>query len=624
MVEKPRTPDEEPPRQTSGIGAESAPAPDATLGETISLGASPAAGGGIVETEGNRARAAEEALRAAERRFKSTVERVADGILVVDQQGKIRFTNPAGARIFGRPADELLESELGIPLVSGETTQVDLNTPVGTRVAELRIADTVWDEKDALLLSVRDVTDRREAEERERTLLREQLARMQAEEAAERARVLADASRILAASTDQDTIICELARLLAARVADHCLIDVSADPGSGRYRKVVAARSRDGSVDIVVRAESSTPAPAPLSTLGRRLYESRATERVHGPGTRWMRDASRGPEDEEVWRALAPAAVVVASLATSAGPLGILAVAASAPPGALDERDERLVADLAHRTSLALENARLLRFAEEASRAKSDFLAIISHELRTPLTGITGYASLLREEVERPLTEREGRYVDGVLRCADRLLAVIDQILLFARSSSGRDEIHYGRMSLAELVGGVADVVRPLALEAGLELILRPPERRLQVTTDAAMVRHILLHLLTNAIKFTERGSVTLEADVRADDVLLRVSDTGRGIPSEKLGRIFEPFSQAEAPYTRSVGGVGIGLNLVETLVRRLGGELDVDSEPGLGSTFTVRLPLEARGEADPGALDGRSGRVSGTGSAGSPPKKRS
>src|SRR4030095_16440716 len=122
---------------------------------------------------------------------------------------------------------------------------------------------------------------------------------------------------------------------------------------------------------------------------------------------------------------------------------------------------------------------------------KSDFLAIISHELRTPLTGITGYAGLLSEGVERPLTEREGRYVEGILRCADRLLGVIDQILLFARSSTGRDEIRYERVSLAELVGGVAQVVRPLAVERRLDLVVLPPRRHLQVTTDAAMVRHI-------------------------------------------------------------------------------------------------------------------------------------
>jgi signal transduction histidine kinase len=143
-------------------------------------------------------------------------------------------------------------------------------------------------------------------------------------------------------------------------------------------------------------------------------------------------------------------------------------------------------------------------------------------------------------------------------------------------------------------------VVQPLAQEAGLQLVVRGPAPAVRVTTDAEMVRYILLHLLTNAIKFTEHGTVTLEADVQEGAAVLRVRDTGRGVPPDKLHRIFEPFSQAEEPHTRAVGGTGIGLSVVQNLVRSLGGEIKVESEPDAGSTFTVRLPQPKDADVEP------------------------
>jgi signal transduction histidine kinase len=571
--------------QTAPDTATGGPGP---LPAAVSVTGTVAAGDPGTEIE-QRLQAAEEGRRTAELRFHNTVERVADGILVVDGEGTIRFINPAGERILGRPADRLIGTDLGVPLVTGETTQVDLHTPAGARVAELRIAETSWEDADALLISVRDITERRDAEERERQLLREQMARLQAEESAARARVLAEASRLLVASLDQDTILSDLAKLAAETIGDHCLIDVSTDLGPGRYRKIVASRRPEGDAEIVVCVETAGP-PLP-SPLARRVYESRRAERVVDPGPEWIEDACFEPEDRELWRSFHPAVVVVAPLLTSSGALGILAVTSSRTARGLADPDEALVADLAHRTSLALENTRLLRLAEEASRAKSDFLAIVSHELRTPLTGITGYAGLLMEELERPLTNRERSYVDGILRSADRLLRIIDQILLFARSRSGRDEVRYRPIRLSGLIEEVAAVVRPLAKEAGLRLDVHAPPPEIRVNTDAEIVRHILLHLLTNAIKFTDTGTITLEADLREGVAVLRVSDTGRGIPPDKIDRIFEPFSQAEEPHTRAIGGTGLGLSVVKNLVRSLGGDIHVASDPERGSTFTVRLP---------------------------------
>src|SRR5688572_27448089 len=152
MAQKQHEPGPDPtPIATPATDTEAVP----PVADTVSLGPTAPDAIGSTETLAQRLRAAEEALEIVERRFQSTVERIADGILVVDQQGRIRFTNPAGARIFGRVADDLIGSDLGVPLVPGETAQVDLHTPRGTRVAELRVGNTTWEESDALLLSVR-------------------------------------------------------------------------------------------------------------------------------------------------------------------------------------------------------------------------------------------------------------------------------------------------------------------------------------------------------------------------------------------------------------------------------------------------------------------------------------
>lgn len=262
---------------------------------------------------------------------------------------------------------------------------------------------------------------------------------------------------------------------------------------------------------------------------------------------------------------------------------------------ASDARAERAEAEAVERRA---ENERLYGLMEQASQAKSDFLAIISHELRTPLAGISGYAGLLLDGVAGELPESALGYVEGIVRNADSLLDLIDQILLFVSTDTRRAEVRLVEAEVGEILDDVLTVARPIAERAGLALVVERPPRPVRVVTDGRMVRQILLHLLVNAVKFTEEGTVQVDTVREEDTLVLRVRDTGIGIPPDRMEQIFEPFRQVEAARTRSVGGTGLGLNVVRNLTQMLGGEIQVESVPRKGSTFTVRIPVREPGSA--------------------------
>jgi signal transduction histidine kinase len=233
--------------------------------------------------------------------------------------------------------------------------------------------------------------------------------------------------------------------------------------------------------------------------------------------------------------------------------------------------------------------------AEEANRAKGQFLANMSHELRTPLNAIIGFSDLLDAEIAGPLTPVLRTQLERIGLGAWHLLQFIEEILSFTRLEAGREEVQRERLNLDALVRETATLMEPLAAGKSNEFICHLPER-LEVTTDPGKVRQILLNLLSNAVKFTEDGRVELDARAEDDVILLRVSDTGIGIPQAQHERIFEPFSQVEESSSRRMGGTGLGLSVSRQLARLMGGDLTVESAPGQGSTFTVRLPMGIEG----------------------------
>ncbi|HYO29327.1 MAG TPA: ATP-binding protein, partial [Thermomicrobiales bacterium] len=235
--------------------------------------------------------------------------------------------------------------------------------------------------------------------------------------------------------------------------------------------------------------------------------------------------------------------------------------------------------------------------AEEANRLKSAFLSTMSHELRTPMNAIIGYAHLLLEGLSGPLLPAQGDDIRQIAAGADRLLGLIDDVLDLSRIEAGRIELAMDRIEVAGIVGEVVAEVAPLAARKALAVEVAPMGGLPPLRADPQRIRQILLNLVGNAVKFTEAGSVRVSARETGGAVEVAIVDTGIGIAQEALPGIFDEFRQADAGTTRRYGGSGLGLAISRRLAELHEGTIAVESAPGAGSTFTLRLP------ADPAAV---------------------
>jgi signal transduction histidine kinase len=240
---------------------------------------------------------------------------------------------------------------------------------------------------------------------------------------------------------------------------------------------------------------------------------------------------------------------------------------------------------------LAIHSSRLVASLQAANAAKATFLATMSHELRTPLNAIIGYSELLRTGIGGDLSSSHAHHVTRIDSAARHLLQLIEEILSFARLEAGKERVHVAGADAVSITQEVLQLVEPMAQAKGLQVSARCSEQSLQIHTDSAKVRQILLNLLSNAIKFTHRGRVDLELDHSEESVVWRVRDTGVGIAPADLESVFEPFRQLGESHSQRAPGTGLGLSVSRQLAHLLDGEVTAESTPGKGSTFILRVP---------------------------------
>lgn len=232
--------------------------------------------------------------------------------------------------------------------------------------------------------------------------------------------------------------------------------------------------------------------------------------------------------------------------------------------------------------------------AEDSSKAKTEFLAVVSHEIRTPMNGVLGIAQLLQKT---DLSDSQRNHLVNLHESGEHMMTLLNEILDYSKIEQGKFDLDCQPFAFTHLMGSVSSIYQSLAEEKGIDLYIdNKVDHERWVFGDKARVRQVMFNLLNNAIKFTEKGFIELQTSeqIKGDriDLIIQLKDTGIGMSPDTLTKLFNPFEQADSSTTRKFGGTGLGLSIVSRLINQMGGEIKVASELDMGSCFTVILPL--------------------------------
>jgi signal transduction histidine kinase len=390
-------------------------------------------------------------------------------------------------------------------------------------------------------------------------------------------------------SGDEGEPLREIARRMAAGSESEALLSVLCDAACEIGGAKGAAVARLSGSEGIVLSSSGSDAPPPdtvfpvADSLAGNALRSRSLIIEHDdPSLACPIFAANAHVGE----------VAVAPLIAGDQPVGLLCAWHRDDGSSFSPRDRQRLRTIADHAAVVLVKARLIEEAQAATHAKGVFLATISHELRTPLTALTGYGELLADEILGPLSAHQLDMVDRMRSVTHQLAVMVDELLTFSTLESGRESVHLGDASLRDIVDSVISVIEPLARQKDLELGVAVPDRLPTLYTDGEKVRQILVNLTGNAVKFTDAGRVDVAVARQNGEVRVDVRDTGIGIDDLDRPRLFQPFTQLDSGLTRRHGGTGLGLYNSSRLAQILGGRIDVASARGVGSTFSLIIPV--------------------------------
>lgn len=431
--------------------------------------------------------------------------------------------------------------------------------------------------------------------ELERALGEANRAREDAIERADRLRLLDEASGILASSLEFETTIAATARLMVPTIADWCSVDVLVER---EIKQLGAAQIETPEFRRISEVQARSTLSPDASTALAHVIRTGQSQFISEVTDAYLVQQARNPEHLAAMREVGVRSVMIIPMDVRAQIIGALTMLRTRARPAFDDGTFALARDVARRAALAIDNSRLYRNAVAANESKTNFLATMSHELRTPLTAVIGYEELLADGITGPVTEAQRHQLERIKASARQLLSLIDEILLYARIEAGVESVKFARVRAKVNVDEALTVVAPLANARHLSLVADEIDPTLTLETDGDKLRQMLVNLLANAVKFTERGGITVRAFARDADVVFEVQDSGIGIAPEHIEHIFEAFWQVEQSRARKAGGSGLGLSTTRQLSRTLGGDVTVESQIDVGSTFRIVLPRGKRIES--------------------------
>ncbi|MBX3193212.1 MAG: GAF domain-containing protein [Labilithrix sp.] len=550
------------------------------------------------------ARAVAEMLQAS---LATTLRSIGDAVIATDAEGRITITNPVAdeltgwpeAEARGQPLDEvfrIFNEHTREPVVSPVAKVLELGNVVGLANHTVLVhrdgkRETPIDDSGApirgpsgategVVLVFRDVTEKKRDETR-RFLLEE-------------------ATAALSESLDYEVTLAKVARLAVPRLADWCAIDVAVEGRDGPHRLAVAhvdeAKVRYAQ-ELIERyppdPNATTGVPNVLRTGKSELYPVITDDLIRA-----------GAVDEEHLRislSLQLRSAMVVPLVARGRAVGTMTFVWAESGHSYTKDDLAFAEELARRCGVAIENARLYAAeqharnnADVANRAKDEFLAMVSHELRTPLNAIMGWAKLMSSAA---LDEtKRARAIETIDRNAVAMAQLIEDLLDISRIISGKMRLEVQLVDLTRVVEAAIESVRPAAEAKAIRVAHTSGASIPPLVGDPTRLQQVVWNLLSNAVKFTPKsGAIIVDVAREESGIVVRVTDTGKGIAQDFLPHVFDPFRQQDASHTRSRGGLGLGLAITRQLVELHGGHVEAHSEgAGRGATFVVHLPLTA------------------------------